>query len=182
MVSNCESEFKESSTLSCRGSTLVVENNQTELTLTSDNSVILAGTSSYSTMVSTLDNIVTGSDGDTQHEFRQPRDYFRQKYFEACDILIGELSDRFEQEDVMKPVLCMESILLKSACGEKCNSELKSFSESVFQADFSIPQLEKQLAILVDVIRVELPDVKWVTNIRTICTAMGSSLKSKHAF
>ena len=23
-------------------------------------------------------------DGDTQHEFRQPRDYFRQKYFEAC--------------------------------------------------------------------------------------------------
>ena len=86
--------------------------------------------------------------------------------------MIGELSDRFEQEDVMKPVLCMESLLLKSACGEKCNSELKSFSESVFQADFSITQLEKQLAILVDVIRVELPDVKRVTNIRTICTAM----------
>ena len=54
VVSNCESEFKESSTLSCRGSALVVENNQTELTLTSDNSVILAGTSSYSTMASTL--------------------------------------------------------------------------------------------------------------------------------
>ena len=54
VVSNCESEFKESSTLSCTGSTLVVENNQTELTLTSDNSVILAGTSSYSTMASTL--------------------------------------------------------------------------------------------------------------------------------
>ena len=30
VVSNCESEFKESSTLSCRGSTLVVENNQTQ--------------------------------------------------------------------------------------------------------------------------------------------------------
>ena len=36
---------------------------------------------------------------------------------QACDILIGELSDRFEQEDVMKPLLCMKSILLKSACG-----------------------------------------------------------------
>ena len=34
---------------------------------------------------------------------------------------------------------------------------------------FSIPQLEKQL---VDLIHVELPDVKRVTNIRTICTAM----------
>ena len=84
--------------------------------------------------------------------------------------MIGELSDHFEQEDVMKPVLCMESILLKSAYGEKCNSELKSFSESVFQADFPcIPQLGKQL---VDLIRVELPDVKRVTNIRTMCTAM----------
>ena len=53
----------------------------------------------------------------------------------------------------MKPVLCMESILLKSACGETCTSELKSFSESVFQADVYIPQLEKQRSILVDVIR-----------------------------
>ena len=50
--------------------------------------------------------------------------------------------------------------------------ELKSFSESIFQADFSIPQLEKQLAILIDVIRVESPNVKRVTNIRTICTEM----------
>ena len=60
----------------------------------------------------------------------QPREYFRQKYFEACDILIGELSDRFEQEDVN------EACSSKSACGETCTSELKSFSESVFQADF----------------------------------------------
>ena len=57
--------------------------------------------------------------GDTQHEFMQPREYFRQKYFEACDILIGELSDRFEQEDVMKPVLCMESIYYLSQLAEK---------------------------------------------------------------
>ena len=65
--------------------------------------------------------------GDTQHEFLQPREYFRQNYFEACDILIGELSDRFVQEYVMKPVLCMEFILLtcKLACGVTCTSELK---------------------------------------------------------
>ena len=44
-------------------------------------------------------------------------------------------------------------------------------SKSVFQVDFSISQLEKQLSILVNVIRVELPDLKRVTNIRTICTA-----------
>ena len=55
------------------------------------------------------------------------------------------------------------------ACGEKCNSLVKIILGIVFQA---IPQLEKQLAILIDVIRVESPDVKRVTNILTICTEM----------
>ena len=45
-VSNCGNEFEESSSVSCRGSTL--ENNQRELTSTSNESVIVANTASYS--------------------------------------------------------------------------------------------------------------------------------------
>ena len=41
--------------------------------------------------------------------------YFRQKYYSACDILIQELVDSFEQKDFMQPVLAMESLLIKSA-------------------------------------------------------------------
>ena len=45
-VSNCGNEFEESNSVSCRGSTLA--NNQRELTSTSNESVIVASTASYS--------------------------------------------------------------------------------------------------------------------------------------
>ena len=51
-------------------------------------------------------------DGDTQHEFCNPKKFFRIQYFEACDVLIQERDDRFEQKEIMQPVLCMESLLL----------------------------------------------------------------------
>ena len=111
-------------------------------------------------------------DGDTQHEFRHPRELFRKQYFEALDLLIQELHDRFEQKEIMQPVLSMESLLLKSANGERHAVELEQFTASVFKDDLSIEKLDRELAILVDVINVELPKVKRVTSIRTICEAM----------
>ena len=111
-------------------------------------------------------------DGDTQHEFCNPKEFFRIQYFEACDLLIQELDDRFEQKEIMQPVLNMESLLLKSANGEGHITELKEFTASVFKEDLSVEKLERELAILVDMIYVELPDVKRVTSIRTICEAI----------
>ena len=71
----------------------------------------------------------------------------------------------------MQPVLNMESLLLKSANGEGHITELKEFTaSSVFKEDLSVEKLERELAILVDMIHVELPDVKRVTSIRTQCT------------
>ena len=72
----------------------------------------------------------------------------------------------------MQPVLCMESFLLKSANGEEHITELKEFKASMFKEELSVEKLERELAILVDTIHVELPDVKRVTSIRTICEAM----------
>ena len=106
-------------------------------------------------------------DGDTQHEFCNPKKFFQIQYFEACDVLIQELDDRFEQKEIMQPVLCMESLLLKSANGEEHITELKEFTASVFKEDLSVEKLERELAILVDMIHVELPDVKRVTSIHT---------------
>ena len=105
-------------------------------------------------------------DGDTQHDFCNPKEFFRIQYFEACDVLIQELDDRFEHKEIMQPVL---SLLLKSANGEEHITELKEFTASVFKEDLSVEKLERELAILVDMMHVELPDVK---SIRTICEAM----------
>ena len=56
--------------------------------------------------------------GSDPHQFDEPRSYFQQKYYTACDILIQELLDSFEQKEFMQPVLAMENLLIKLANGE----------------------------------------------------------------
>ena len=75
--------------------------------------------------------------GDTQHEFCNPKEFFRIQYFEACDVLILELDD---QKEIMQPVLCMESLLLMSANGEERITELKEFTASVFKENLSVAE------------------------------------------
>ena len=106
------------------------------------------------------------------HRFAEARDYFRLQYFQGCDLLIQELTDRFEQRDVMTPVLGLESLLLKAANGEDIREEFKLVKESVFSDDLYFDKLESQLAILVDTVHLALPEVKKVTSVRTICEAM----------
>ena len=50
--------------------------------------------------------------------FSSPRDYYRHLYFEACDLLLRELTDRFDQQELLPPVLGLESLLIKAANGE----------------------------------------------------------------
>ena len=53
--------------------------------------------------------------GSESHKFSKPKEFFSQQYFAACDLLIQELLDRFDQKDLMQPILAMESVLIKSA-------------------------------------------------------------------
>ena len=115
-------------------------------------------------------------DGAPNVQFSDSRSFYCQKYFEACDLLIQELHDRFGQREVMKPIVTLESLLLKSANGEECIQELYDFNDSVYRQEFTVKKLEKQLGILVDVIHVELPEVKKVTSVRSFCDAL-----AKHA-
>ena len=108
--------------------------------------------------------------GSDPHQFDEPKRYFGQKYYSACDILIQELLDRFEQKEFMQPVLTMESLLIKSANGECHTDELQTMKESVFKEDLNYDSLERHLGVLMLFI--------WhyhklrVTSIRTICDAM----------
>ena len=63
-------------------------------------------------------------DGSQPHRYSTPRVYFRQQYHEACDMLIRELEGRFEQKELLNPVLLLESLLPKAANGDQCSKEL----------------------------------------------------------
>ena len=69
----------------------------------------------------------------------------------------------------------MEKVITKSANGEDCTTEVQEVKESVMGKDFNLPQLEHHLSVLKDIVQQALPEVKKVTNICTVCTAMTSS-------
>lgn len=42
-----------------------------------------------------------------------PKEYFKQQYIEACDLLIRTLEERFDQQQSVAPVLALENLLLR---------------------------------------------------------------------
>ena len=113
-------------------------------------------------------------DGSQPHRFGTPQDYYRNLYFEACDLLIQELKDRFQVEEALSPVLSLENLLLQAANGESYEDDLESIQSTCYRKDMNLEELQKQLPLLVDLIHQALPKVSRVTSIRTICEAMNS--------
>ena len=112
--------------------------------------------------------------GTKPHEFEAPRDYFRQQYFEACDLLLGELDDQFDQKSVLSSVMALENTLLNSANGLNYEEELAILEESCYKEDFDFTKLKCHLALLADTIKLAIASIKKVTSIRTVGDAMNS--------
>ena len=53
-------------------------------------------------------NTITGSQ---PHKFSAPQEYYRQIYYQACDLLLQELADRFDQSEFLPEVLGLELFL-----------------------------------------------------------------------
>ncbi|CAH1254781.1 ZMYM1 [Branchiostoma lanceolatum] len=112
-------------------------------------------------------------DGSEPHRPAGPKEFYRQVYFQACDLLTGELMERFDQE-FLKPVVAMERVLINAANGNDVSNHVDEVMTSVFGKDLDRPKLTRHLAMLQDVIHQALPEVKKVTSIRTICSAMST--------
>ena len=110
-------------------------------------------------------------EGSVPHQFDTPKSFFRQVFFESCDLLINELESRFEQPSV-EPVLVIESLLIKAANKENIENEISILKESIYREDFDFAVLEHQVPVIVDVIHQVLPSVRKVTSIRTACDAL----------
>ena len=105
------------------------------------------------------------------HQFTTPKSFFRQVYFESCDLLINELQSRFEQPYI-EPVLTIERLLMKAANKENIENEIGILKESIYKEDFDFAVLERQVPVITDVIHQVLPSVRKVTSIRTVCDAL----------
>ena len=112
-------------------------------------------------------------EGAAPHEYPSPRDYHRHMYFEACDLLIAELEDRFESQHI-PTVLSIEQALMKASNGADYEGEVAHLRESCYKHDIDWSDLMRHLPMLQDIIK-KYTSVKQVTSITTICDAMNSN-------
>jgi len=72
-----------------------------------------------------------------------PEDHYRSIYFEAFDLIIAAIDQRFQQESFIT-YMKLESLLLKSLKKENTNAEFKFVSET-YSSDLDINSLQAQL-------------------------------------
>lgn len=113
-------------------------------------------------------------DGSQPHRFNTAKDYYRQIYYQTCDLLLRELEDRFQQKDLLPTVLPLEMVLIKAANKEEFIDELDKIKQSCYKNDLDFSSLTAQLSLLHDAVKEACPLVRKVTTIRTVCDAMNA--------
>ena len=91
-----------------------------------------------------------------------------------------ELTDRFDQRELLPPVLGLESLLIKAANGETYDDVLRNVEKSCYASDLDFTVLRRQLPLLADVVKQGY--VRKVTSIHTICEAMKANPTYKLIF
>ena len=72
-------------------------------------------------------------DGSQPHRFSDPKAYYHHQYFEACDVLLQELNDRFDQDDLLPPQY-LENLLMKVANEDVYEESYEALSTVVILA------------------------------------------------
>ena len=112
-------------------------------------------------------------DGASPHTYETPKDRHRHMYFEVTELAADEVERHFTQKD-LGMISDIESSLIKCANGET-DQFISTDAEAYLKDDFDLERLKIQLSMLTDVIKTSSLNIKQVTNVRTIVTAMSES-------
>ena len=109
-------------------------------------------------------------DGSINYNYTSPQEYYRRLYYEVLDLLVNELSRRFDQKtfDILEE---FERLLLDSCNG---TTVLPSSSfKKMYQSDISMDRLSLQLPMLPDLVKTANEKhnmgIRRVTSINTLC-------------
>ena len=121
------------------------------------------------------------SSGPT-HRFDSPADLFRQQCFQVMESFSGELTRRFEQKHLH--LISLIEFLLTGFSNGKAQ-EIPAEVLDMYSKDIDMDRLKVQLLRIPDLVRSTKPhgiSIKKVTNIRTLCELLNSSLVAKTVF
>ncbi len=60
-------------------------------------------------------------------------------------MLLQELNDRFDQDNLLPPIQCLENLLLKAANGDRHDENFQGLKTSCYITDIDFDQLQIQL-------------------------------------
>ena len=122
-------------------------------------------------------------EGSIGHQPQTPKEYFKQQYFEALDILINELRRRFQQGS-LSVLHEIEQIIIKS-----CNGIVAKPSDEIiakYKSDINFKKLLPQLAMMPELLKAANQEnstkIKEVTSIGTVCDMMNDTSIGKVMF
>ena len=116
-------------------------------------------------------------EGENPHRYLIPKDRYRHIYYEAIELVAGEVERRFDQPD-LKVIKDLEMLLLRAANGELCAGQgyMSEALSSYTEGDIDRARLNAQLLMIPDMIKTAFDGcIKKVTTVRTLTDAMNKS-------
>ena len=114
------------------------------------------------------------NDGVPSHQPSTPTEMYRQKCYEALDVVCEEIKKRFDQDD-LKVVVEIEQLLLDSANG--IATTIPESVTCIYRSDLDIEQLYVHLRMLPDAVK-QYNDPSGLpikTSIRTLCNVLNAA-------
>ena len=78
------------------------------------------------------------------HHPTNPRDHYREKFYQAVDVMVSSVNDRFDQPS-FKVFEKLESLMIKALNGQDTSSEVK-FVKETFGTDIDVDDLVVELS------------------------------------
>ena len=100
------------------------------------------------------------------------------QYYEACDKIKTELESQSNQAK-LKLVSNLEKLLVGAANSNDFSEHLEELQRSYSETDIDYGHFWHKLHLVHDAVKTTLPEVRQVTNIRTICEAFNKTPVTK---
>lgn len=115
-------------------------------------------------------------EGENPHRYVEPKARYRHIYYEALELVAGEVERRFDQPD-LRVIKDLEALLLSAANGELGQGCMLSEALTSFlNGDVDQSRLEIQLLMIPDMIKTAFDgSIKKVTTMRTLSDAMNKN-------
>ena len=99
------------------------------------------------------------------HSWSSAKEFYKMQYFEAIDLIVTQVEQRFDQE-TLRFLSLIEDIVIGAANGRECSFDKKL--EQMLDRDVDLRKLQSEFVLLSSFVKEVEPGIKEVTSINTV--------------